>query len=266
MSFLVGMSTSCVFPSKTETAFKVASDLGYDGIEVMVTKDPPSQNASALNKFSEKYSLPIFSIHSPVLMLSSHVFGRNPREKLRRSCELAVSVGASTVVVHPPYLWQPVYALTFSNFVRELSAEFDLKIAVENMFNPEFFGVSLPVFAPSWDPSAPSMDVDYMTLDFSHCAYQGVSGLDLAKSMGDRLQHIHLCDGTHHHQRFHLLDEHLVPGRGTQPVAETLQHLSREGSSFSGFVVAEVHTDSYSKKKRRRKLVETLEFAKRFSI
>lgn len=264
MSFLVGMSTSCVFPSKTETAFKIASELGYDGVEIMVTKDPSSQDPALLNKFSDKYQIPIFSIHSPVLMLSSYVFGRNPREKLKRSCELAVATGASTVVVHPPYFWQPLYSLTFSSFVRELSSEFNLTIAVENMFNPEFFGMSIPVFAPSWNPASSSMDVDSMTLDFSHCAYQGISGLDLAKEMGNRLQHIHLCDGTHRHESFHLLDEHLVPGRGTQPVAETLQFLSQKDSSFSGFVVAEVHTNSYSKKNRRKKLAETLQFARNF--
>lgn len=264
MSFLVGMSTSCVFPSKTETAFKVASELGYDGIEVMVTKDLSSQDSSVLNKFSEKYSIPILSIHSPVLMLSSHVFERNPWDKLRHSCELAVAVGASTVVVHPPYFWQPIYALKFSSFVRELSEQFNVRVAVENMFNPSFFGVTLPVFAPSWNPALASMDVDCMTLDFSHAAYQGVSSLELAKDMGSHLQHVHLCDGTHHHEKFHLMDEHLVPGRGTQPVAETLEFLSRGGSSFSGFIIAEVHTDAYSKKKRSRKLAETLSFAREF--
>ena len=59
-------------------------------------------------------------------------------------------------------------------------------------------------------------------------------------AMGDRLRHIHLCDGTASVDEGNMFDEHLVPGHGNQPVAETL-HLARREPDWDGKVVAEVN-------------------------
>jgi sugar phosphate isomerase/epimerase len=53
--------------------------------------------------------------------------------------------------------------------------------------------------------------------------------------MGAGLSHLHLADGSGGPR-----DEHLVPGRGTQPCAEVLQRLADNG--YRGAVVAEVST------------------------
>ena len=57
----------------------------------------------------------------------------------------------------------------------------------------------------------------------------------MAERLGDRLRHIHLTDGTGSAK-----DEHLVPGRGTQPVVELLEHLA--GAAFGGHIVVEINT------------------------
>jgi sugar phosphate isomerase/epimerase len=44
-------------------------------------------------------------------------------------------------------------------------------------------------------------------------------------------------------------DEHLVPGRGTQPVAELLEHLATEG--FDGHIVVEINTRRAADRKAR---------------
>lgn len=59
----------------------------------------------------------------------------------------------------------------------------------------------------------------------------------MARRMGPGLVHLHLCDGSGL-----PADEHLVPGRGTQPTAEVCQMLA--GSGFVGHVVLEVSTSS----------------------
>ena len=41
----VALSTASVFPERAPDAFETAARLGYDGIEVMVTTDPVSQDA-----------------------------------------------------------------------------------------------------------------------------------------------------------------------------------------------------------------------------
>jgi len=56
-------------------------------------------------------------------------------------------------------------------------------------------------------------------------------------------------------------DEHLVPGRGTQPVAELLEHLA--AVDFAGHVVVEINTRKAGNREARElDLVEALAFTR----
>jgi sugar phosphate isomerase/epimerase len=256
-----GMSTSCVFPLSIEHAFRLAREADFDGLEVMITQDPTSQNADRLLELSARYELPILSVHAPVLLLSQLVWGLDPTDKLVRSAELARAVGASTVVVHPPFVWQVGYARSFERTVRQLSAAYGLEFAIENMFPLKFGPLGVPAFALGTDPVR--LDCDAITLDFSHAALAGRDSLELATSMGSRLRHVHLGDGPGSMAEGHLFDEHRVPGHGSQPVAEVLEHLALTG--WHGSIIAEVHTGSGSSDAERlAMLVETREFARRY--
>jgi len=255
----VGMSTSCAYPLGVEHGFRLAHLAGYDGIEIMVTNDEVTQSAEALLELSARYELPILSIHAPVLLLTTFVWGRDPQVKLERSAELAAAVGASSVVVHPPFRWQSGYAQNFERIVRQTAQASGVEIAVENMFPWKVTGRALKAYAPSPDPL--DLDADAMTLDFSHASLAGRDSLEYAMAMGDRLRHIHLCDGTASVDEGMIFDEHLAPGRGTQPVAETLRYLAESG--WSGSVVAEVVTRKVKDDASRLAiLVETAAFAR----
>ncbi|MFM9876257.1 MAG: sugar phosphate isomerase/epimerase family protein [Rhodoglobus sp.] len=254
----VGMSTSCVYPLSTESAFRLAREAGFDGIEVMVTSDPVTQDAAALRYLSKTYSLPILSVHAPVLLLTQLVWGTNPVRKLERSAELAATLGAATVVVHPPFRWQAGYARRFESTIRELGAAHGVEFAVENMFPLTLGKVGVRAYSPSSDPVF--IDCDAITLDFSHAALGGRDSLEFAMAMADRLRHVHLTDGSLAMRDGQLLDEHLVPGRGNQPVAEVLQYLASK--RWHGSLIAEVNTASGgSESGRLRMLRETREFA-----
>ncbi|HEV7741210.1 MAG TPA: sugar phosphate isomerase/epimerase [Pseudolysinimonas sp.] len=255
----IGMSTSCAFPLGLEAAFRLGRIAGYDGIEVMVSNDSATQTAASLRMLSDKYSLPILAIHAPVLLLTTNVWGRDPGLKLLRSAELAAEVGARSVVVHPPFRWQAEYATNFERIVREVHLQTGVEICVENMFPWKIAGKALKAYSPSPDPL--DLDVDRMTLDFSHASLSGRDSLEMAMAMGDRLRHIHLCDGTKSADEGNIFDEHLAPGRGTQPVAETLQYLANSG--WDGQVVAEVVTHKVrDPRKKLALLIETVAFAR----
>ncbi|WP_223690162.1 sugar phosphate isomerase/epimerase family protein [Leifsonia poae] len=255
----IGMSTSCVYPLSTEHAFRFAREAGYDGVEVMVTRDEVTQNAGALLALSERYGMPLLSVHAPVLLLTHFVWGRDPRVKLERAAELAADVGASTVVVHPPFRWQSGYAETFLDIVRTTAQHSGIEVAVENMFPWKLHGRSLAAYSPGWNPLG--MDCDAATLDFSHASLSGVDSLELATALGDRLRHVHLCDGSGTADDARIFDEHLLPGRGTQPVADVLRLLSSR--RWSGSIVAEVNTrKARTDEERLGMLRETLEFAR----
>ena len=185
--------------------------------------------------------MPVLSVHAPCLLISQRVWGANPIPKLERSVRAAEQLGAQTVVVHPPFRWQRRYAEGFAEQVAELEAASDVMVAVENMFPfraDRFFGAGqtsiermrkrggkpgpgISAFAPSYDP----LDGEHAhyTLDLSHTATAGTDALDMADRMGDGLVHLHLCDGSGA-----STDEHLVPGRGTQPTVEICEMLAAE--------------------------------------
>lgn len=254
----IGMSTSSVYPLPPENAFRLSRLAGFDGVEVMVTNDEVTQSAEALLELSKKYEQKILSIHAPVLLLTHFVWGRDPRVKLERSAELARAVGASTVVVHPPFRWQAQYARDFLRIVRETATAYGVEIAVENMFPWKVARQNLKAYSPGTDPT--TMDCDAMTLDFSHAALSGRDSLELAKAMGSRLRHVHLCDGSGSMDEGRIFDEHLLPGRGNEPVAEVLEYLVDQG--WEGSVIAEVNTRKAKSEEGRLVLLrETLAFA-----
>ena len=251
------MSTSCVFPRNVDDAFRLAAETGFDGVEIMVTQDRSTQDATTLLALSARFALPILSIHAPVLPLAQFVWGGGARGKLEGAARLAAEVGAGTVVVHPPYVWEPSFARNFSSIVREIADQYGVTIAVENMFALALGPLRVAVHAPSPDPTR--IDCDAMTLDFSHAAVAGRDALELAISMGSRLRHVHLCDGTIGTDR--LIDEHLVPGHGSQPVAEVLRYLA--ASAWDGSLIAEVHAGrTASDAELVAMLTETVRFAR----
>ena len=255
----VGMSTSCVYPQTPDDAFRLARLAGYDGVEVMITSDPTTQDAAALRELMREYELPVLSVHAPVLLFTQLVWGWDAEVKLVKSVALARELGASTVVVHPPFRWQATYARDFERIVRTTAAESGVEIAVENMFPWRVGALTLAVFAPSADPTL--LDCDAMTLDFSHASLAARDSLELAVTMGPRLRHVHLSDGSGSNEAGGIFDQHLLPGHGTEPVAEVLKHLRQQG--WNGSVIAEVNTaKAKSEQERLAMLIETLAFAR----
>jgi sugar phosphate isomerase/epimerase len=254
----VGLSTASVWPLKAGTAFELAAELGYDGVEVMVWADPVSQDVTALRRLSRRTGVPVLSVHSPSLLITQRIWSPDPVVRLRMSVDAALELGARTVVVHPPFRWQRRYGDGFADLVAELEESSGVEIAVENMFKVRPPGGSknsrVSAFRPSIDPT--DVGFRHYTLDLSHTAAAEMDALALAQRMGDGLSHVHLADGTGVPK-----DEHLVPGRGGQPCAELLEKLVSNG--FGGQIVLEINTrHAVTSAPRVRDLAEALLFAR----
>jgi len=254
----VVLSTSSVYPERTPDAFETAVRLGYDGLEVMVYTDPVSQDVDVIRRLMDYHQLPVLAVHAPSLLLTQRVWGREPWEKIRRSQVLAEQLGAKIVVVHPPFRWQRDYAVDFETGLAAMEAETDIIFAVENMFPLRARGREIVPYAPSWDPT--TIKCANVTLDLSHAAASGSDVMAMAEAVGDRLAHVHLADGTGSPVG-PFPDEHLVPGRGSQPCAEFLQRLAATG--YPGMVVLEVNTRrAVNRDERLADLAESLAFAR----
>ena len=250
------LSTASVYPEKTPAAFEMAARLGYDGIEIMVTTDPASQDIDVLRRLSDYHQIPILSVHAPCLLLTQRVWGREPWGKLVRSKDTAEKLGARVVVVHPPFSWQREYARGFREGLARLGSEHPgISFAVENMFPVRMAGREFVPYSPGYDPTRVGFDA--YTLDLSHCATARSDALAMADAMGAALAHVHLGDGTGDGR-----DEHLVPGRGKQPCAQLLESLAARG--FSGSVAVEVSSRrAADRASREADLAEALQFARK---
>ena len=254
----IGLSTSSVFPESTAVAFELAASLGYDGVEIMVGTDAMSQDSATLAALMDHYQVPILSIHAPCLLITQRVWGTDSWGKLEKARSVAQMLGASTVVVHPPFRWQRDYARSFEEGIARMSEITDVRFAVENMYPWRAGPSALGAYAPDWDVR--NQDYAHTTLDLSHTAVSRTDPREMLADLGSRLAHVHLADGTDSAR-----DEHLVPGRGDQPVAEVLGALGASG--FQGTVIAEVTTRSAADRAERvADLRETLDFARRILV
>lgn len=232
----VGVSTSSVFPLGVEDCFRLASHIGYDGVEVMVSVDEASRDPRLLRDFSHEYRQPILSLHAPTLFLLQHVWGFDPWNKLEKTLQMAQDVDCPTVVAHPPFRWQGSYAREFVEGVASLEQQYGIAIAVENMY-PWRLGLrEVMVYLPDHDPT--DEDYEHVTVDLSHTATAGDDALAMIDRLGDRLTHLHLADG----KGTSTKDEHLAPGEGRQPCAEVLRRLANRG--WEGSVLVEISTRS----------------------
>ncbi|UQX88860.1 sugar phosphate isomerase/epimerase [Jatrophihabitans telluris] len=96
----------------------------------------------------------------------------------------------------------------------------------------------------------------HFTLDLSHASVSRSDAQLMLAAMGEGMTHLHVGDGTGLNK-----DEHLVPGRGTQPCAEVLQTLAHR--DYDGNVIVEVNTRrAIGREHREEDLAEALAFCR----
>ncbi len=250
----VALSTASVYPAPTTEAFGLAASLGYDAVEVMVGMDEDSQDVAAVRALVDRYQLPVVAVHAPCLLITQRVWGTDPWGKLERSAEMAHALDANVVVVHPAFRWQRDYGRGFVEGIVEIEGRTGLSYAVENMYPWRARRREVQAYTPDWDPVG--HDAPHVTLDLSHTATAGSDALGMARDLAGRLTHVHMADGAGSAK-----DEHLVPGRGTQPCSELLELLAARG--YDGHVVVEINTRrATDRDAREADLAESLAFTR----
>jgi sugar phosphate isomerase/epimerase len=225
-------STISVFSKPIDVAFPLFARTGFDGVELMVTNDPDTQDASRIRALSEDHALPVLAIHAPFLLMSRGVWGRDPVHKIDRAIELALGVGAPLVVVHPPYRWQSAYRRWLDERLPAVATDRGVRVAVENMFPLRLRGWSVARFhaRQSLDELEGFPDV---ALDTSHLAVSGIDPVEAAARLGDRLAHVHLSNNAGKGW-----DSHLPLDQGVLDLGRFLEALATRG--FRGAISLEI--------------------------
>src|SRR5262249_4749137 len=151
----------------------------------MVWNDAVSQDAGALIGLPEHSGGRVGWVPAPCLLAPQGVGSPAPWQRLRRSVELAETLGAPIVVVHPPFTWQRDYARGFAAGLRKIVAAHPrVSFAIENMYPVRMAGREFVPYSPGWDPTVAGFDA--YTLDLSHCAASRSNALARGGARGPR--------------------------------------------------------------------------------
>jgi sugar phosphate isomerase/epimerase len=239
-------SSAAFFGAPLARSMRWAAEAGYVGVEVMVTRDPASQDPRRIRELAAGYGLEVGALHAPCLLLTRRVWGTDPVAKIDRAMQVAEEVGAPLVVMHPPFRWQRGYRDWLDERLRGLEERTGVVVGFENMF-PVHVGGRPLTFHTNQDLD--DLDrFDDLVLDTSHAAVAGHDLVEVRRRFGDRLRHVHLSDNAGKGW-----DSHLPPGEGVLALEPFLADLA--GAGYDGAVTLEVDLRRHADDPRRLRAI-----------
>jgi sugar phosphate isomerase/epimerase len=244
----VQCSTGPFWAFELERAMDVLAEAGFVEIELMVTRDPRTQSPELPARLAEERGLRIASVHGPFLAISKTVWGLDPIQKIRRGAAFCRTVGATSMIVHPPYLWERGYSRWTAEEMEVYSSEEGVTVAVETMYPKWVAGRKLRGYR--WlDPAQLASHAPHVVLDSSHVTVARHDLLDSYRALREKLVHVHLSDNAGDGR-----DGHLELGQGILPLDRLLDEMRRDG--YGGVISLELSVRRYLE--RPRELVEVL--------
>jgi sugar phosphate isomerase/epimerase len=233
----VNLSTASFIREPLRTGLQAIAEAGYDGVEIMVTHDPATQEAHLIRDLAEEFGLRVPVIHAPFLLITRRVWTTDPIQKIYRAVQVAEAVGAGLVVVHPPYRWQMKFRRWIERNLAEFSARTGVTVAVEIMF-PVKLGAERGLTFHAGQELEELDDYPYLVLDTSHAAVAGIDIVEAYKRYRDKIVHVHLSNNAGKGW-----DSHLPVYEGVLPLNEFLNLLASD--SYSGTVSIELDLRPY---------------------
>lgn len=241
-------STGPFWAFSLEVAMDSLAEAGFEEIELMVTRDPRTQDPEIPRRLADERGLRIASVHGPFLVVTKSVWGLDPIGKIKRGAEMCRVVGAGTMIVHPPYFWEREYTRWAGEQAKAFEAETGVTVAVETMYPVWVAGRKLRAYR--WlDPRELFDACHRVALDTSHVTVSRGDILDAYSVLRPKLAHVHLSDNAGDGR-----DGHLSLGDGILPIDRFLGELRR--TEYSGSISLELSVSRFVE--RPKELVKTL--------
>lgn len=232
--------------------FELASQAGYDGIELVIDNDWDNRQPEYIKKLEKKCKIKVLSVHSAMEFVTC--WGSDPKVRHQESIKLAKKISAKHIVIHPhDYNDESFYIWVKKNYQELVDLARPIKVSFENhttrrsayRSDKKFFD-RFPLY----------------TMDTSHIATAELDLLKVLDKIGDKLAHIHLSDSDFA-KRPELpdliADRHMIPGTGKLPLKEFLQKLKK--TKYSGYVVTELLPESLDAGKSDAEVLKNLKKA-----
>lgn len=244
----VQCSTGPFWAYSLEVAMDSIAEAGFEEIELMVTRDPRTQDAEIPRRLAEERGLRIAAVHGPFLLITKNVWGLDPIGKIRRGAEMCRALGAETMIVHPPYFWEREYTRWVGKQAEAFEARTGVTVGVETMYPAWVAGRKLRAYR--WlEPAELVRACHRVVMDTSHVTVARGDILDAYAVLAPKLVHVHLSDNAGDGR-----DGHLSLGDGVLPIDRFLAELRRTG--YSGAVSLELSVNRFIEKPQE--LVSTL--------
>jgi sugar phosphate isomerase/epimerase len=249
-------SSAAFFARPLANTFRIVAETGYSGVEVMVTKDPASQDPARMLALAKEHGLTIGAIHAPSLLVTRKVWGTDPIGKIGRAIRVAEEAEVPVVVMHPPYRWQRAYRRWLDEELPQLEARTGVMVAIENMF-PVRMGSRSVTFHANQDLDELE-GLPHLVLDTSHAAVAEHDPLEVRRRFGERLRHVHLSDNAGKGW-----DSHLPPGDGVLDLDAFCRELADDGYTGAVSLEVDLRTHLTDPARLRAVMVEMREDAER---
>ena len=240
------MSTGCLSHLPLRQVFRLASQVGYSGVELVMAPEAWLRGARHIQRLSRDFGLPVLSVHQTLLPVSPA--GRGARRVID-AVEMALHMGSRCVVMHATWAmtWEERDAVEWLEAVsrakRSLEGSETL-LTIENQgIHRESDRSTLLASLPALVAFARDHSLG-ITLDTCHA---GAAGLDLGQAyntVSDHLANIHLSDLGLQKPVVNLRPvrtlflHHQMPGEGSLELADLLGALEADG--YAGPITVEV--------------------------
>jgi sugar phosphate isomerase/epimerase len=243
MGLPLSFSTGTLYHFRLNTTFRLVSEAGFDGVELVLGPEVMLRGASHVRQLSQRYGLPILSIHPPIVRYPGQ---GHPAHLLPQLIALAEKVNCDLIVLHTPKTarvedarWQ-----LFRQVLLHERAGTGVRVSLEN---GGIFRSSdrryllhdlrrLRAFADRHDLP--------LTFDTSHAGTSDRELIEAYAAVNGRVVNVHLSDLAQKPlfpdwpPLYTFFRHHQLPGDGVLPLAEFVCVLVASG--YSGPVTLEV--------------------------
>ncbi len=245
-------STGSLYTYGIDRCVELASQAGFDGIELMTDRRWDTRQPDYLLRLMARHGLPIVAVHVPLEGAAVSGWPADRVGQLRAAVELAEALGAEVVVHHLPlrvrigWLRAGPLALPvpwpgrdpYREWIAREYAAFQqttrVTLCIENLPAVRLFGRR--VNPGRWNTPAEIVRFPHLTLDTTHCGTWGLDPAEVYGRLNGQVRHIHLSnfDGK----------EHRRPEAGLLRLDRLLARLTADG--YTGAVSLEMSPDALS--------------------
>lgn len=263
----LSFSTGALYHLPLRTAFSVAREAGFDGVELVESAELFLLGAAHARRLSQAYGLPVLSVHPPIVPYPGM---DDARPTVRRLVSLAKGVDCSLVVLHTPKTAStssPAWRFFLQALQEHTHPTIRVALETSGFFRPgdERFVLHdvrrLQSFAESHDLP--------VTFDTAHTGTTPYPILEAFALFNGRVANVHLSDLARRHlfpnwRPLHtLILHHQMPGAGVLPLEEFLRMLLRTG--YAGSLTLELSPtalQAWSLAKARANLARAVRFVR----